>query len=463
MHTRNPVSNPLATEPIHKIIWKFAIPGIISQLVNSVHNIVDQMFIGWGIGDLGIAATNIVFPLSAVITALSALIGMGAAARFSIYLGKNEKKNASNVFGNALVLLLFSGIFIGLLTSVFLEPMLYLFGATKIMMPLTKAYARIICLGIPFGIFATGMSYFIRADGNPNYSSFVLLSGAVFNMIFDPIFLFVFDMGISGVALATMLGQLLSALLALIYLLRQLKSVSLIKSDFIVHPSIVLSIFSLGIATFTTHILAICAQIIQMNALKTYGALSVYGSEIVIAGSGAITKVAMFFLSSVIGIAIGCQPILGFNLGSKNYCRVKETYLLALRYGTTIAVTAYILLQVFPKPLLSLFGSDNPLFYEFSITYIRIYMAVLFLNALQPVTSTFCTAIGKANLGFWMAVIRQGLLMIPMLLILPNYFELHGVLLAGPISDGIAAVIVLIFGYKQVKYLEQMQLKSEQI
>ena len=322
MHTRNPVSNPLATEPIHKIIWKFAIPGIISQLVNSVHNIVDQMFIGWGIGDLGIAATNIVFPLSAVITALSALIGMGAAARFSIYLGKNEKKNASNVFGNALVLLLFSGIFIGLLTSVFLEPMLYLFGATKIMMPLTKAYARIICLGIPFGIFATGMSYFIRADGNPNYSSFVLLSGAVFNMIFDPIFLFVFDMGISGVALATMLGQLLSALLALIYLLRQLKSVSLIKSDFIVHPSIVLSIFSLGIATFTTHILAICAQIIQMNALKTYGALSVYGSEIVIAGSGAITKVAMFFLSSVIDIAIGCQPILGFNLGSINYRRV---------------------------------------------------------------------------------------------------------------------------------------------
>ena len=461
MQSETLIANPLATQPVRKLIWKFAIPGIISQLVNSIHNIVDQMFIGWGIGELGIAATNIVFPLSAVITALSALIGMGAAARFSIYLGKNEKENASNVFGNALTLMLFFGILIGAVTSVFLEPMLYLFGATEAMMPLTKAYARIICLGIPFGIFATGMSYFIRADGNPNYSSFVLLSGAVFNIVFDPIFLYVFNMGISGVALATMLGQLLSASLAFVYLLKNIKSVSLIKSDFKIQTSIVIQIFSLGSATFTTHILAICAQIIQMNALKSYGALSVYGSEVVIAGSGAISKLAMFFLSSVIGIAIGCQPILGFNLGSKNYHRVKETYLLALRYGSSIAAAAYILLQLFPNQLLSLFGSDNPLFYEFSITYIRIYMAVLFLNALQPITSSFCTAIGKANLGFWMAVIRQGLLMIPLLLILPNIFGLYGVLLSGPISDGIAAIIVLMIGHRQIKYLENMQKNIE--
>ncbi len=457
MHS-NATTNPLGTLPVKGLIWKFAIPGIVSQIVNSFHNVVDQMFIGWGIGDVGIAATNIVFPLSAVITALSALIGMGAASRFSIYLGKNKKNHAADVFGNAIVLMVFFGVLIALITSVFLQPMLYLFGSTDGMIPYAAPYARLICLGIPFGIFATGMSYFIRADGNPNYSSFVLLSGAVFNMIFDPIFLFAFRMGIAGVALATALGQVLSAALALYYLLKKNKSVSLVKQNFKVRLTVVLSIFTLGASIFTTHILAIIAQILQMNALKTYGALSVYGSEVAIASAGAISKLTIVFLSSVIGIAIGCQPILGFNLGNKRYDRVIETYLLALRYGTTVAVAAFLILQFFPIPLLSIFGSDNPLFYEFSTRYIRIYMAVLFLNALQPITSTFCTAIGKANLGFWMAVIRQGFLMIPFLLILPTIFELDGVLLAGPISDGIAAGIVILIGIREVKRLKQMQI-----
>jgi len=188
MQTNTATNNPLGTLPVKNLIWKFAIPGIISQLVNSFHNIVDQMFIGWSIGDLGIAATNIVFPLTSIITALSALIGMGAASRFSIYLGKNDKEQASDVFGNAITLMVFFGVLISLITSIFLYPMLYLFGSTDMMIPYAAPYARIICLGIPFGIFSTGMSYFIRADGNPNYSSFVLLSGAIFNMVFDPIF-----------------------------------------------------------------------------------------------------------------------------------------------------------------------------------------------------------------------------------------------------------------------------------
>ncbi len=461
MQTNTATNNPLGTLPVKNLIWKFAIPGIISQLVNSFHNIVDQMFIGWSIGDLGIAATNIVFPLTSIITALSALIGMGAASRFSIYLGKNDKEQASDVFGNAITLMVFFGVLISLITSVFLYPMLYLFGSTDIMIPYAAPYARIICLGIPFGIFSTGMSYFIRADGNPNYSSFVLLSGAIFNMVFDPIFLFGFDMGITGVALATTLGQVLSTLLALYYLIKKCKTVSLLKQNFRLQTTVVISIFSLGVSTFTTHILAIVAQILQMNALKTYGAMSIYGSEIVIASSGAISKLSIVFLSSIIGIAIGCQPIFGFNLGNKKYDRVKETYLLALRYGTTVAATAFVILQLFPEPLLSIFGSDNPLFYEFATKYIRIYMAVLFLNALQPITSTFCTAIGKAKLGFWMAVIRQGFLMIPLLLVLPALFELNGVLLVGPISDGISAIVVILIGLRQIKQLTQMKIEMD--
>ena len=195
--------NPLGTQPINRLIWKFAIPGIITQLVNALHNIVDQIFIGWGIGDFGVASTSILFPITSIITALSALIGLGAASRFSILLGKKQYQEASDIFGNAISLLLLFGSVLTIGTSVFLKPMLYLFGATERMMPHAQPYARIICIGILFGVFSTGMSYFIRADGNPNYSSFVLLAGAVFNMIFDPVFLFVFDMGIAGIALAT--------------------------------------------------------------------------------------------------------------------------------------------------------------------------------------------------------------------------------------------------------------------
>ena len=449
--------NPLGTQPINRLIWKFAIPGIITQLVNALHNIVDQVFIGWGIGDFGVASTSILFPITSIITALSALIGLGAASRFSILLGKKQYQEASDIFGNAISLLLLFGSVLTIGTSVFLKPMLYLFGATERMMPYAQPYARIICIGILFGVFSTGMSYFIRADGNPNYSSFVLLAGAVFNMIFDPVFLFVFDMGIAGIALATVFGQLLSAALALFYLLKKLKSVRLSPGNLSLRLPLVRSIFSLGFAVFTTHILAALAQIIQMNALKQYGALSVYGSEAAIAAAGAVGKLSIVFLSSIIGISLGCQPIFGYNLGKKQYDRVKETYLTALRWGTIIAASAFLILQLFPGQILRIFSSDNPLFYEFAARYIHIYMAMLFLNAIQPITSTFCTAIGKAKLGFWMAVIRQGILLIPLLLFLPPRLGIDGVLFSGAISDGAAAIIVIFIARKELRQLTKLQ------
>lgn len=449
--------NPLGTQPINRLIWKFAIPGIITQLVNALHNIVDQVFIGWGIGDFGVASTSILFPITSIITALSALIGLGAASRFSILLGKKQYQEASDIFGNAISLLLLFGSVLTIGTSVFLKPMLYLFGATERMMPYAQPYARIICIGILFGVFSTGMSYFIRADGNPNYSSFVLLAGAVFNMIFDPVFLFVFDMGIAGIALATVFGQLLSAALALFYLLKKLKPVRLSPGNLSLRLPLVRSIFSLGFAVFTTHILAALAQIIQMNALKRYGALSVYGSEAAIAAAGAVGKLSIVFLSSIIGISLGCQPIFGYNLGKKQYDRVKETYLTALRWGTIIAASAFLILQLFPGQILRIFSSDNPLFYEFAARYIHIYMAMLFLNAIQPITSTFCTAIGKAKLGFWMAVIRQGILLIPLLLFLPTRLGIDGVLFSGAISDGAAAIIVIFIARKELRQLTKLQ------
>ena len=452
-----PAGNPLGTAPVKSLIWKFAIPGIISQLVNSLHNIVDQVFIGWGINDLGIAATNIVFPFTSIITALSVLIGMGAVAQFNILLGRKKEEEAADFLGNALTLMILFGVVITVLSLIFLRPILYLFGATDPIMEYAYPYARIIVLGLPFGIFATGMTYFVRGDGNPNFSTLILLSGAVFNMVFDPVFLFGLDLGIQGIALATVLGQMLSASLALYYLLKRFRSVSLERHSLKLKTAVVRTTFSLGFATFTTHILMIAAQIILMNSLRYYGALSPYGSETALAVSGAAGKLTIVLLSSIIGIALGCQPILGFNLGCRQYDRVKQTYLLALRYGTTIAVIAFTLLQLFPGPLLRIFGSDDPGFYEFGIHYIRIYMMALFLNALQPTTSTFCTAIGKAKLAFWMAVIRQGVLMIPLLLILPRFLGIDGILYSGCVSDALAAVVVIIIGRREVRALDSLQ------
>ena len=318
-------------------------------------------------------------------------------------------------------------------------------------------YARIICLGVPLGIFAAGMSYFIRADGSPTYAGIVLLSGAGLNMILDPIFLFGLDMGISGIAAATVLGQLLSTVLALLYLLRKFKSVSLSAACMKLRLSISGIIFKLGMATFTTHVLITASQIIQMNALRTYGALSVFGSEVVISASGVVSKLTIVLLSSVIGIAMGCQPIWGYNLGNKKFHRVKQTYLLAIRYGSYVALASFLLLQLFPQQILSMFGSEDPLFYEFSTRYIRIFFMMLFLNALQPITSMFCTAIGKAGLGVWMAVFRHGLLLISLLLILPPIMGIDGVLFAGCISDAGAALMVVFIGYYQVKRLNKLE------
>ena len=447
----------LAEKPIKSLIWKFALPSIASQLINAVYNIVDQIFVGWGIGDLGIAAITVVFPLASITTALSVLFGSGGAAKFSLLLGEGKEDEAGGIIGNAISLMLLIGTTLALGSILFLKPLLFFFGATDLIMPYARPYALIICLGIPFGIFSTAVSYYIRADGSPIYSSAVLLSGAIFNIIFDPIFLFVFDMGIEGIALATILGQILSSLLAAHYLLRKFKTIKLGKKDFSPRFKNIKAISSLGISAFTNHFLATVVQIVSANSLKHYGAISKYGSEIAIAASGAVSKAMIVFMSCIIGVALGCQPIYGYNYGSKRYDRVKETYLLAIRYSSTVAVIAFFILQLFPRPILSLFGSANPLFYEFGSRYIRIFLFMTFVNALQPTTAIFFTSLGKAHVGFWLALLRQGVLLLPLMLILPRFLGIDGLLYAGPVTDGIAAIVVSILGLRQLGVLTRMQ------
>ncbi|MDR3122929.1 MAG: MATE family efflux transporter, partial [Treponema sp.] len=282
-------------------------------------------------------------------------------------------------------------------------------------------------------------------------------SGVIFNMVFDPVFLYVFDLGISGIALATVGGQLLSTVLALRYLLRKFKNAKPGIKDLSPNAGIIKSVCSLGSAVCATHLSATAVQIVQLNTLRHYGGLSLYGSEVALAAAGAVGKVVIVLMSCVIGISLGCQPIYGFNYGNKQFGRVKETYKLAVRYGTTIAVAAFLCIQIFPEQILSIFGSEDPLFYRFAVKYMRIFLFMTFANALQPITSTFFTSIGKANVGFWTALIKQIFLLIPLLLLLPLAFGIDGLFWAGPAADGAAAAIALVLAAREIRRLTRLQ------
>lgn len=446
-------NSALATEKISKLMWKFSVPAIISGLVSAAYNIVDQIFIGQGVGDLGMAATNVAFPLVTISTALALLFGVGGAANFNLSLGREKREDASSFAGNAITWMVLSGSVVGILAILFLRPLLFAFGATESIMPYAEPYTLITNFGIPFLVFSTGVSNLIRADGSPTYSMVVMLSGAIFNLVFDPVFLFVFDMGIEGIALATTLGQVLSSAVALYYLLRRFNSVPIRKEHLRIRFDVSKTICALGAAACFNQLAMTVVQIVKSNTLRHYGALSAYGSEIPLAAVGAVSKVLVVFMAFVLGIAQGCQPITSLNYGAQKYDRVKQTYKLAVLYSSILSVIAFLCFQLFPRQILSIFGSESELFYDFAIKYMRIFMLLTFLNGIQPVTSNFFTSIGKAKLGFWMSLTRQILLLVPLLLILPIFFGIEGVMWSGPISDGIAAALAVVFAVSEMKKL----------
>lgn len=449
--------NRLATENLGKLIFAYSLPSIISMLVNAVYNIVDQIYIGWGVGELGMAATNVTFPLTTIAMAVALLFGTGGAASISLSLGKGKRDEADGIAGNSLSALVISGIVITAVSLIGLEPMLRAFGATESVMPYALSYGIFIVLGIPFLIFSAGAAQIIRADGSPTYAMISMISGAIFNIIFDPIFLFVFDMGIQGVALATFLSQVLTSVLAVAYFVKRAKNISIKKQSLRLQSAIIKSISALGAAACFNQLAMTLVQIVMNNILIYYGALSVYGSEIPLAVAGAISKVNMMFMVVILGIAQGCQPIVGFNYGAGNYGRVKKTYKIAAVSVTIYSVIAFACFQLFPNQIMSIFGTGNELYYEFAESYMRIFMMLIFLVGLQAYTSNFFTAIGKPILGLLMSMTRQVLILTPLLIILPRFFGLEGILYAGPVADGVATLLAMIFIAREMKKMTAME------
>lgn len=451
--------NPLGVEKESKLLVNFAIPCIISMLVTALYNIVDQIFIGQGVGMLGNAATNIAFPLSTTCTAIALLLGIGGASNYSLKLGAGEKEEAARYSGNALALIAIFGIALFVIVELFLTPMLKGFGATKDVLPYAETYTRITAIGFPFLIANTAISKQILADGSPRYSMMSMLVGAVINTILDPILIFGFDMGMAGAALATITGQIISFCISLRYVFH-FKNIRLTKSSFHLGSHYVKNIGALGASACFNQIAMTIVQIVMNNILSYYGAKSMYGGEIPLACAGIITKVNMVFMAVIIGISQGTQPIVGFNYGAKKYGRVRRTYLLAVGAATVLSFVAFICFQVFPRQIISIFGAGSELYFRFSERYFRIYMFLTVVNGIQPVTSNFFTSIGKSTLGIFMSLTRQILFLLPLIIIFPLIMGIDGVMYAGPIADAAAAIVC---GYFMIRELKELTHKMKEL
>ena len=447
-------NNPLGVQPVNRLLSQFAIPSIISMLVGSLYNIVDQFFIGQRVGELGNAATNIAFPLSTSCLALALLIGIGGSSAFNLAMGSGHEKRAVNIMGNAVVLLAGSGLVLSIITLLFLKPLLLFFGSPKAVLPYAMEYTKITAFGFPFLLLSTGGGHLIRADGRPRITMLCNLVGAVLNTILDALFVFGLNLGMSGAALATIIGQIVSGALAIGYLMHG-KTVTIRRENLRIKWENVTRIASLGMAPCSNQVAMMVVQIIMNQSLKHYGSHSIYGENIPIACAGIITKVNMIFMSFVIGLSQGLQPIASFNYGAGKKGRVKEAYIKAISIGAVLAVIAFLMFQFFPRQIISIFGVGSELYYQFAIRYFHVFLFFTFVNFMQPITSNFFTAIGKPKVGSFLALTRQILFLLPLILLFPLFLGIDGIMYAGPVADCLAAVVCFIMVYRELRNFNQ--------
>lgn len=441
--------NPLGTAPVGGLILKFAIPAIISMLVSAMYNIVDQIFIGQGVGMLGNAATNVAFPVTTIATALALLLGIGGASNYNLEMGAGREQRASSIAGTALSTLVITGAVLALVVLLFLRPLLGLFGATTDVMPYAVDYLGITAVGLPFYVLSIGGNHIVRADRSPTYSMTCVLTGAVINTILDPLFIFGFGWGIKGAAWATVIGQVVSGILVIIYFGKFRK---MYLETGMLKPSAecLKAIVSLGMASCINQIAMAIVQIVMNNILRYYGGLSVYGSDIPIACVGVISKVNQVFMAICIGISQGCQPIWGFNYGAEKYDRVRLAYRYSVTACTAIATVFFLCFQLFPHQIVSIFGTGSDLYFQFAERYLKIFMFMTFANGIQPMSSGFFTSIGKAKLGIVMSLTRQVLFLLPLIVVFSLIMGIDGVMYAGPIADAAALSLAILFARREL-------------
>lgn len=458
----------LGKEKISKLLLTFSIPCVISMLINSVYNIVDQIFIGKGVGTLGNAATNVIFPLVIMFNAIAGLIGNGAAANLSLKLGEGDKKSAAKSIGSSITLTFIVSLVVSIIAYIMIPKLVYFFGCTESVYKYAVDYGRIVIIGAPFMIMYSSMSSIIRADGSPAYSMVMLVVGAIINIILDPIFIFIFHLGVSGGAIATVIGQVVSFIIAFAYLFK-VKSVTLKRKYFKIDKDI-LRVLSLGLSSFITQMTILVLFVFMNNMMTKLGAVTKFGSDIPLSVYGVISKINSLYISTVLGISIGAQPIIGFNYGAGNEERVKETIRKVLIINFIVGIIFNIIFILFPRELASVFiSSTDPsyeLFMEFAELMCHSFLLVICLNALEMTTSIVIQSVGNVFKSTAVSFIRQIILLIPISLVLAFVFNkgLYGVMYAGCIADAICFVItlfILLSEYKKLGIKESKKMNLE--
>lgn len=454
----------LANEKLGALMRKYAIPCIISLLVGALYNIVDQVFIANAsyLGSYGNAANTVVFPLTVIALAISVMIGDGCCAFVSISLGENKPDNARRSMGNAIIMTIISSVLLTAIYLIFSDRIISMFGAT--VNPETfyhsKEYFFWISLGVPFYMFGQAMNPVIRADGSPKFAMVSTLAGAIINIILDPVFIFVFKWGMKGAAVATVIGQIASAVLAIWYLCNT-KTVKISKQDFKLKSKIATRTLTLGICSFLSQISLVAAMAAINNMIRKYGALDeVFGqaqyAQIPMAVVGIVMKFFQIVISIVVGMAAGCIPIVGFNMGAGLKNRVGKLFSKLLLSEAVVGMIAFLIVELFPNGLIQIFGAANESVYytDFAIRAFRIYLCMMIFACVNKATFIFLQAMGKAVASTLLSMVREIVFGVGFAILLPVFFGLDGVLYSMPVSDALTfviAVILIVYTYKELK------------
>ena len=450
------VINPLGYVPIGALLLRFALPSVVGMLVNAIYNIVDQIFIGRGVGYLGNAATTIAFPIVTIILAVSTLLGAGGSAYAALKLGEHDEEAAEQTCGNVFVLSVLSGVVLAIVGLLCLDPLVKMFGASENTLEYARQYTSIILLAAPFNVLGVSMSNMARTDGNPNLSMYSIVVGALLNVALDPLFIFVFHWDVAGAAIATAISQVVSAVILVVYFTKKSK-MRLHRRTMRLNAGICRNMSILGISSCVLQLASTVLNIVLNNVLVTYGNQSEVGGDIALSAMGIVMKISMIIISVCIGIGVGSQPILGYNRGARQLKRVRSAYLLALCVSVSVTSVGWILCETIPEQILLLFGKENQTFMDFAVRSMRIFLGGIFFAGAQIVTTNYFQATGQPLKANFMSTLRQVLLLIPLLFILPRFMGLNGVLYAGLIADLVTgAVVVLVVGIEVLKLTRQI-------
>ncbi|QYE96748.1 MATE family efflux transporter [Paraclostridium sordellii] len=448
----------LGTQSIPKLLLKYSVPAIIGMMVNALYNVVDRIFIGNipGAGPLAITGVGICLPIMTIILAFSMLVGIGATTNISIKLGQGKRDEAEKIIGNSITLAIVIGFIITILGILFCEPILRVFGASDATLPYAKDFIYIILGGTIFSMLGYTLNTTIRGDGNPKLSAIIMIVGCLTNIILDAVLIFVFHLGIKGAAIATVIAQLVTAVWGLSYYAKGKSNLKFKKSSLRLDKNLVKPVFAIGSAPFAMQLATSLVQVISNNALKTYG------GDLAIGAMATVSSIALMISMPIFGLNQGAQPIIGFNFGAAKYDRANKAFKLSAIVAVIIMTTGWLLIQTVPQLIVGMFNRD-PKLMEMSVTGAKIYLLMLPIIGVSITGSNYIQSIGKAKTAIILSLLRQVIILIPMILILPKFLGLDGVWYAQPVSDFLATVITIIILYREFKSQQKVNREEQEV